>query len=109
MAKGRYIGEFEQLLLLAVLRLHEEAYGAGIRDEISARTGRSVSRGAIYAGLDRLEEKGFLKSRLGAPTAERGGRAKRQYEITGKGEFALSTSLQALRRMIQGVHVPSPA
>ena len=109
MAKGTYVGEFEQLILLAVLRQGDHAYGVGIRDEIVERTGRSITRGALYAGLDRLEEKGFLKSRLGEPTAERGGRAKRFYELTGSGELALSGSLNAVRRMAQGLRVPSPA
>ncbi len=109
MPKGLYIGEFEQLILLAVLRLGQGAYGSGIREEIIARTGRSISRGALYAGLDRLEEKGLLKSWLGAPTAERGGRAKRHYEMTGNGELALSTSLHAVKRMAAGLRIPFPA
>jgi PadR family transcriptional regulator PadR len=106
MAKGTYIGEFEQLVLLAVLRLGQNAHGAIIREEIIDRTGRSVSRGAVYAGLDRLEEKGFLKSWLGAATAERGGRAKRHYEMTANGELALSTAFHAVKRMAQGVRIP---
>jgi PadR family transcriptional regulator, regulatory protein PadR len=109
MGKGRYVGEFEQLILLAVLRLGETAYGAGIREEIVSRTGRTISRGAVYAALDRLEEKGLVKSWLGAPSAERGGRAKRQYEMTGTGELALSTSLDAVKRMAQGMYIPQPA
>ncbi len=108
MTKGTYVGEFEQLILLAVLRLGEGAYGVGIRDEIVERTERSITRGALYAGLDRLEEKGLLKSRLGEPTAERGGRAKRFYELTGSGELALSTSLRSVKRMTQGLRVPFP-
>src|SRR5438067_5592590 len=105
MGKGSYVGEFEQLVLLAIMRLGQDAYGAGIREEIIARTGRSIARGALYAGLDRLEEKGLLKSWLGSPTAERGGRAKRYYELTGSGELALSVSLNAVRKMVQGLRV----
>lgn len=106
MTKGKYIGEFEQLVLLAIMRLREDAHGATIREQIIERTGRAISRGALYAGLDRLEAKGLLKSWLGDPTAERGGRAKRYYELTGSGEFALSTSLHALTRMAQGLRLP---
>ena len=75
------IGEFEHMVLLSVLRLGDEAYAVTVRDEILAHTGRDVSRGSIYITLDRLETKGFLKSRLGEPTAERGGRAKRYYTL----------------------------
>jgi PadR family transcriptional regulator, regulatory protein PadR len=109
MAKGTYVGEFEQLLLLAVMRLGKDAYGAEIRKEILERAGRLITRGALYASLDRLEEKGLLKSWMGAPTAERGGRAKRYYELTGVGGIALAASLNALRKMSQGLRVPAPA
>jgi len=71
------IGEFEHMVLLAVLRLGDDAYAVTVREEILTHTGRHVSRGSIYITLDRLETKGYLKSRLGEPTAERGGRAKR--------------------------------
>jgi PadR family transcriptional regulator, regulatory protein PadR len=109
MDKGSYIGEFEQLLLLAVMRLSDGACGRSIREEIMERTGRNITRGALYGTLDRLEQKGLLKSSLGAPSAERGGRAKRYYELTGMGECALSVSLGAIRKMTQGLRVPSPA
>src|SRR5918999_5537588 len=70
------LGEFEQITLLALLRLEPEAYGASIQREIEARTGRAVLLGAVYTTLDRLERKGLVVSWMGAPTAERGGRRK---------------------------------
>jgi PadR family transcriptional regulator PadR len=77
-----YLGEFEQLLLLAVMQLDaEEAYGARIGAEIQRRTGRTVSPGAIYTALDRLERRGLVRSKLGDPTAQRGGKRKRHYRI----------------------------
>ena len=97
------LGEFEQVVLLAALRLGDEAYAVSIRQEIESRTGRSVSRGAIYVTLDRLEKKGLLKSRLADPTAERGGRAKRYYEIKPVGMIALRDSWFALRKMWEGL------
>ncbi len=71
MPKGDYLGEFEQFILLAVLRLNKQAYGVPIRQEIEDRTGRSAAIGAVYATLDRLEQKGFVSSHLGDATAER--------------------------------------
>lgn len=82
-------GPFEELVLLAVLALGDNAYGVTIRDEVEARTGRKSSYGAIYATLDRLERKGFLSSRRGEPTPERGGKAKRFFTIDGAGISAL--------------------
>jgi len=79
------LGELEQVVLLALLRLGGEAYGAAIRAEIKARTGRSVTPGAIYPTLDRLEGRGLLHSRMGEPTPERGGRARRHVKITAAG------------------------
>ena len=96
------LGEFEQLVLLAVMRLNGSAYAVPIREEIEARTKRSVARGALYVTLDRLEEKGFLKSWLADPTAERGGRPKRYYEVKPAGAKALEYSWQALRAMWDG-------
>jgi PadR family transcriptional regulator len=97
------LGEFEQLVLLAVLRLGDSAYPVTIRQEIEERTGRSVSRGAIYITLDRLEKKGYLASWLADPTAERGGRAKRYYEVRPVGATALRQSWSALRKMWEGM------
>jgi PadR family transcriptional regulator, regulatory protein PadR len=97
------LGEFEQLVLLAVMRLDGEAYAVPIRQEIEDRTSRSVARGALYVTLDRLEEKGYLKSWLADPTAERGGRAKRFYEVKPAGVKALEHSWTALRSMWEGL------
>ena len=105
MAKGIYLGEFEQYLLFAVVRLGSNAYGVTIRDEIIARTGRNVSRGAVYAGLDRLEEKGLIVSELSDPTPERGGRAKRYYNISANGEVALHTSYIGIAKMAEGLQL----
>ncbi|SRR6266542_4323580 len=103
MAKGGYLGEFEQLILLAVLRLHGRAYGVPIRQEIEQCTGRAVAIGAVYATLDRLERKGFVASQVGDPTPERGGRAKRFYAVRPEGVLALRQSQQAVRNMMRGL------
>jgi PadR family transcriptional regulator, regulatory protein PadR len=103
MPKGDYPGEFEQIMLLALLRLGDSAYGMAIRREILDRTGRDVSIGAVYATLDRLEEKGFVSSRQGDPSPERGGRAKRFFKIEADGEAALRESHRVLTRMTQGL------
>jgi DNA-binding PadR family transcriptional regulator len=99
MPKGTYIGEFEQHVLAALLRLRGSAYGVTIRREIIERTGRDVAVGAIYATLDRLEAKGFVSSRLGEATPERGGRAKRYYDIEASGMHALKESWRMIDRM----------
>ncbi len=96
------LGEFEQVVLLAVLRLGDEAYAVPILDEIAQRTGRAVSRGSVYVTLDRLETKGYLRSRLGDPTAERGGRAKRYYALRPRGVEALRASRRALIALWRG-------
>lgn len=103
MAKGEFLGEFEQLVLLALLRLGDEAYGMTVRREIEERASRDVSIGAVYATLDRLEEKGLVKSRLGEPTDERGGRAKKCFTMTGAGARALERSQEAVRQMLDGL------
>ena len=103
MAKGDFLGEFEQLVLLALIRLEDEAYGMAVRREIEERADRDVSIGAVYATLDRLEEKGLVKSRMGEPTDARGGKAKKCFTITGAGAKALERSQQALRQMLVGL------
>jgi DNA-binding PadR family transcriptional regulator len=103
MAKGDYLGEFEQIVLLALLRLKENAYGMTLRREIHERTGRDVSIGAVYATLDRLEAKGYVSSRLGEPTSERGGRAKRFFRIEADGAAALQDTRRTLEAMWKGV------
>ena len=102
MARGS-LGEFEHLILLAVYRLGRDAYGVPVIREVEDRTGRSVTQAAAYLTLRRLEDKGFIKSRKGKPTAERGGRAKRFFEITRTGTAQLRDSRNALAAMWDGV------
>ncbi len=97
------LGEFEQLVLLAVARLGDHGYGVTIRREIERRTGRDVSVGAVYATLDRLESKGLLASSVGQPTPERGGRAKRHYQLEPAATEALRRSRRMLERMWEGL------
>lgn len=89
--------------MLAVLQLGGEAYGVPVRDEIVERTGRDVARGAVYVTLDRLARKGYLRSRLADATPERGGRPKRYFELTSRGDRVLRQSLAALERMRRGL------
>ena len=97
------LGEFEQLVLLALIRLGQEAYGVAVRDEIEERTGRSVALGAVYTTLLRLEDKGFVATRLGDPTPQRGGRRKKFYRPLAAGRRELTASIDALRRMARGL------
>ena len=97
------LGEFEQLLLFAVLRLGEDAYGARIAAEVEERTGRGVSPGAVYTVLDRLEKGGLVTSRVGAPTGERGGRRRKIYDLQPHGAAALHESWRRLEQMAEGV------
>lgn len=98
-----YLGEFEHITILALLRLEDRAYGVTVRQEIEHRTDREVSIGAIYATLDRLERKGYVTSYRGDPTPERGGRSKRLFRVTADGVEAVSRTHQALRRMTEGL------
>jgi DNA-binding PadR family transcriptional regulator len=98
-----YLGELEQIVLLAVLRLGDEAYAVPILEQIQRQTGRTVARGALYTALDRLESKGCLRSRLGEPLAERGGRARRYFTVTPAAVRALKQSRQALLRLWDGL------
>ena len=104
MAEREHLGELEQLLLLSLLRLETEVWGVPIRREIEKRTGRSLSAGAVYTTLDRLERRGMVSSRLGEPTPQRGGRRKRHYRLEAAGREALARSYTALRRMAHGLH-----
>jgi PadR family transcriptional regulator PadR len=97
------LGEFEHMVLLAIMRLGDDAYAVPVRDEIARCTGRDVSRGSIYITLDRLETKGYLKSRLADPTPERGGRAKRYYELRPRAVDALKDSRRALVALWRGL------
>ena len=105
-----HLGEFEHLVLLAVLRVGEEAYAVPVRAEIEARAGRTVARGALYTTLDRLEQKGLLKSRLGDPLPERGGRARRYYSVSQRGLASLRAARQSIAGLSAGVTLePSKA
>lgn len=97
------IGELETLILLAVLRLGDGAYGVSVKDEIGERTGRKLTRGAVYSALRRLEAKGLLQGTLGEPTPERGGRAKRFLEVTDAGLDAVRGATRDLDRMRAGL------
>jgi DNA-binding PadR family transcriptional regulator len=97
------LGEFEQLLLLALLRLGDEGYGVTVRRELARRAGREVSLGTVYKTLLRLEAKGLVAARIGEPTPERGGRRKKYYLATPAGRRALGRSLAALRKMSRGL------
>lgn len=97
------LGEFEQLVMFAVLRLDDAAYGASIRQELQERAARDVSPGAIFTTLERLEGRGLVASRYGEPTAERGGRRKRFYRLRPDGRRALAKSFEITRRMAEGL------
>lgn len=97
------LGGFEYVVMLALLRLREDAYGVTVRREVEARTGRDVSIGAVYATLGRLEAKGYVKSRLGDPTPARGGRSKRFVRLTPRGTQAIQRTHGALARMTDGL------
>jgi DNA-binding PadR family transcriptional regulator len=97
------LGDFEQLVLLGVLRLEDQAYGAAIRQEIHARSNRDVSINAVYTTLDRLERKGLLRSWTGEPTAVRGGRRRKFYALRPAGVSALRRSYRAVTSMAEGL------
>ena len=99
----RWLGEFEQVVLFAVARLDDDAYGAAIRDEIVRRTGRRVSGGAVYTTLARLEGQGLIASRWGEPTPERGGKRKRYFRLRPPGREALARSWRATSAMARGL------
>ena len=100
---GKSLGEFEQMILFALISLGDEAYGAAIRREIVYRTGRNVSAGAVYTVLDRLERSGMVASRIGAPTSERGGRRRKHYAIRPDGARLLAAARKRMHRMEQGL------
>lgn len=97
------LGEFEQLVLLAVVHLGKDVYGVPIVDEIERRTGRTVAPAAVYVTLRRLEEKGLLSSTMSAPTAERGGKARRCVSVTAAGLSSLRAARQVLDSMWKGL------
>jgi PadR family transcriptional regulator PadR len=100
------LGEFEQVVLLSIRRLGDNAYGVTIGAELTACTGREPAPGALYTTLDRLEDKGLVSSRLGDPTPQRGGRAKRYFAITAKGLAAVTRAQQSYRRLLKGCELP---
>jgi len=105
----RSLGEFEQIVLLAILRLDDQAYGVTILGEIAAKTGRNPSPGALYTTLHRMEDKGLITFRDGSPTPERGGRAKRFVTVTREGRNALASAQTAYRSLLEGLDLlPNP-
>jgi DNA-binding PadR family transcriptional regulator len=96
------LGDFEQLVLFAALRLNPNGYGASIQREIEACASRSVSLTAVYTTLDRLEHKGFVRSRVGEPTPQRGGRRRKHYVLTAHGQAALRQAYRTLRLLTAG-------
>lgn len=100
---GRALGEFEQLILFALVELGDDAYGAAIGRVIEGRTGREVSAGALYTALDRLASRGYASSSVGEPTAERGGRRRKYYRLEPDGAVALQRSVSVLRDMSDGL------
>jgi PadR family transcriptional regulator PadR len=99
----RALGEFEQLILFALVRLEDQAYGMSIRREILVRTGRDVSAGALYTALERFEARGYVSSRFGESTQARGGKRKRYYRIEAPGVKVLARAHDALSRMARGL------
>ena len=103
MTNRPFLGELEQMVLLAILRLGERAYAVPIREEIETQARRSVARGALYTTLERLETKGCLTSRMGDPTPERGGRSRRYFKVTAQGVRSLEHSREAMANLWQGL------
>jgi PadR family transcriptional regulator, regulatory protein PadR len=103
MTQSSSLGEFEQVVLLAILRLGENAYGVTIRSEIAACTGREAAPGALYTTLDRMEEKGIVRSWLGDATPQRGGRAKRYFALTKPGRAALLSAQRGYQSLLDGL------
>ena len=99
------LGELEQLILLAILRLGDDAYGVTIRAELADRAGRSIAPGALYTALDRLESKGVIASRMSDPTPQRGGRAKRYVTVTATGTRTLKHAVRAYERLLDGLEL----
>ena len=97
--KGTNIGEFEELVILTIAVLHEDAYSVAICDQLDLQTGRKVKLGVVHAVLNRLETKGLIKSHLGEPTSERGGRRKRFYHLTNTGKAAVKEAREIRERL----------
>ncbi len=97
------LGEFEQLVLMTLLRLGDDAYGVAVQAEIADRTGRDVALGAVYTTLDRLETKRLVRSRIGEPSAKLGGRRKRHFVMTAAGEAALQAAWKRIKLAAEGL------
>lgn len=102
------VGSLELAVLASVARLGSDAYGLAVRRDVSARANRDYSVGAIYTTLERLHAKGFITARLTEPTAVRGGRSRRQFKMSAKGQRALAEAREAARSMWSGVTIPRP-
>jgi DNA-binding PadR family transcriptional regulator len=100
---SQHLGEFEQLVLFAVLRLADDAYGVRIRQEIEARTGRPVSAGAIYTTLGRLESRSYVESKIGTSSPARGGRRRKYYRLLADGATALQRAYGHVQEMADGI------
>ncbi len=109
MGKGKFLGEFEQLVLLAIIRLEDNAYGVTIRDTIDEYTGRDVIVGQVYAAFERLETKGLVRARVSTPDPVPGGRARKLFHITPAGRRALATSRRMVERMAEGLVIEPKA
>jgi PadR family transcriptional regulator PadR len=103
MAKGNFLGEFEYVVMLSLLRLRDDAYGMTIRQDIETRTDREIAVGAVYAALDRLEVKGYIRSREGETTRGRGGRSKTYFTVTALGKRAVQQTRSMFRVMEEGI------
>ena len=103
MTPRSYLGELEEMVLLAALRLDEHAYGASVLRELEAEAGRDVSRGSVYVAIDRLESKGLIETRAGAPTQGRRGRPRRMLRVTEAGVEALRRSHEVRSRLRHGI------
>ena len=107
MGKGEFLGEFEQLVILALLRLGEDAYGMNVRRELEHTAGRHVTFGTVYGTLDRLEAKGYISSWHADPEPVRGGRARRYFAVSPEGELALARARDMIAKMWDGVQLTS--
>ena len=103
MSNHSYLGEFELMVMLVLIRLGEDAYGVPIGRAIEETSGREVALGSVYAALERLEEKGFVSSSVGEPTSERGGRAKRYFRVTNAGLRQVRKTRQTLINLWRGL------
>jgi len=107
MATPNAISNFELMVMLALMRLGDEAYGVPVSEQIAEQSGYDVALGSVYAALERLEDRGLVVSSIGDPTPERGGRAKKYFKVTGKGVEVVRDTRQTLTRMWKGLKTPA--